>query len=574
MAEGDRRKTTSRGKGAPESQTTPPAPIGPAAAARPPAGTELAAPTEPPAGDQPASGSPRPAGKVWTPALRRPQFAGAGSTKPQARTARPPAAPAAQPATPAAQPKRGAAQPAAASSPPGPAKARRAPSPGLSNPLNSAGWAMLRAQWTTVRTRLRPPTGPDAPIAVLAALVAVAFIWYSFINQGHRASLDYYVPLADAFLHGRLYVIAHPSYLNELVPYGGHYYVVYPPAPAVVLMPLVAIFGNTFDQARASIALGAVDVALAAAVAYRVVGPRRWIWILFAVMFGFGSTVWYEVASGNSWHFAHVCATTFLLLAILDTQHNGPPWRIVLLLGCAVLSRLPTALAVPFFLGYFAWAADRQRRTGAAAEAFGALGGKVGTILSSRLDWRQLILDVLSFGFALAIPILFYAMYNLGRFGSPFQEGYSLIPGVLQEYQYKHGILAIENIGRQLYALLMSMPKQIDSFPFIQPRKLGGLSIFLTTPAFLWALRAHRPSWFMVGAWVSILGIATPIILHGDPGGAEFGYRYAIDFYPFLFLLMIHGMRGRMNAERWAAMALCFIVNIWGMYAVMTGWLA
>ena len=78
----------------------------------------------------------------------------------------------------------------------------------------------------------------------------------------------------------------------------------------------------------------------------------------------------------------------------------------------------------------------------------------------------------------------------------------------------------------------------------------------------------------MVGSWISILLITIPIILHADPGGAEFGYRYAIDFYPFVFLLMIHGMRGRMNAERWAAMALCFVVNAWGMYAVVTGWLA
>jgi len=537
MAEGDRRKRASRGKGAPESPATPIVP------------------------------------------LRAPHYA--GSTRPQDRSSRPleqpaaqPAAPTAQPKPGAAQPKPGAAQPASASTQPGPAKARRAPSPGLSNPLNSAGWVMLRAQWTTVRTRLRPPTGPDAPIAVLAALVAVAFIWYSFINQGHRASLDYYVPLADAFLHGRLYVIAHPSYLNELVPYGGHYYVVYPPAPAVLLMPLVAVFGNTFDQARASIALGAVDVALAAAVAYRVVGPRRWIWVLFAIMFGFGSTVWYEVMSGNSWHFAHVCATTFLLLAIIDVQHDGPPWRIGLLLGCAVLSRLPTALAVFFFLGYFAWRADGQNRVGRAAETFAALGGRAGTILSSKLDWRQFILDSLSFGFALAIPILVYFMYNEARFGSPLQQGYSLIPGLMQEYQYRHGFLAIESIGRNLYAMLLNVPKQIESFPFVQPRNLGGLSIFLTTPAFLWAFRAHRPSWFMVGAWLSILGIIVPLLLHADPGGAEFGYRYAIDFYPFIFLLMIHGMRGRMNAERWAAMALCFLVNIWGMYAVMTGWLA
>jgi hypothetical protein len=291
-------------------------------------------------------------------------------------------------------------------------------------------------------------------------------------------------------------------------------------------------------------------------------------------MFGFGSTVWYEVASGNSWHFAHVCATTFLLLAILDVQHKGPPWRIGLLLGCAILSRLPTAMAVPFFLGYFAWSADRQNKVGPGADTFAALGGRAGTILHAKLDWRQLFRDVLSFGLALSIPLVFYAIYNVARFGAPLQEGYSLIPGLMQEFQYRYGFLAIESIGRNLYAMLLEVPKQIDTFPFLQPRNLGGLSIFLTTPAFLWAFRAHRPSWFMVGAWLSIIATTIPIILHADPGGAEFGYRYAIDFYPFIFLLMIHGMRGRMNAERWAAMVLCFVVNIWGMYAVMNGWLA
>jgi hypothetical protein len=545
MAEGDRRKVASRGKGAPEPQTTQPVPAEPAAEGKP------------------AASSPPPSGRVWA-GPRRPQFA--GSAKPQVRPARPPEVPAAQP-VPAARPGPATVRPAAAPTRAGQPAASRSLLPNLSNLRNSEGWAIIRA-------RLRPPAGPDAPIPLLAGLVAVAFIWYSIINQGHHASLDYYVPLADAFLHGRLYVIAHPSYLNELVPYGGHYYVVYPPLPAVLLMPLVAVFGPTFDQARASIAMGAIDVALAAAVAYRVVGPRRWIWILFAIMFGFGSTVWYEVASGNSWHFAHVCATTFLLLAILDVQHDGPPWRIGLLLGFAVLSRLPTALGIFFFLAYFAWAADRQRRVGPAGTTFGALGGKDGTILASRLDWRQLILDVLSFGFALAIPILIYFIYNEARFGAPLQEGYSLIPGLLQEYQYRYGFLAIQSVGRNLFAMLLNVPKQIDAFPFVQPRNLGGLSIFLTTPAFLWVFRAHRPSWFMVGAWVSILAIIVPIILHADPGGAEFGYRYAIDFYPFAFLLMIHGMRGRMNAERWAAMALCFIVNLWGMYAVMTGWLA
>ncbi len=182
---------------------------------------------------------------------------------------------------------------------------------------------------------LEPPSSLDAPLPALLALFVVAILAFSALNLGHRADLDYYVPLADAFLHGRLFVIDHPSWLNELVPFGGHYYVVYPPAPAVLLMPLVLVFGPTLDQARVSIGLGAVDVALAGAVAYRVVGPRRWVWLLFAVLFGFGTTLWYSVQSGNSWHFAHVCATFFLLLAIFDAQRDGPPWRIGLLLGGA-----------------------------------------------------------------------------------------------------------------------------------------------------------------------------------------------------------------------------------------------
>jgi hypothetical protein len=431
---------------------------------------------------------------------------------------------------------------------------------------------------TPIRRRLgsllQPPASPDAPLPALLALFAAAFLAFSILNLGHHADLDYYVPLADAFLHGRLFVLDHPSWLNELVPFGGHYYVVYPPVPAVLLMPLVLVFGPTLDQARVSIGLGAIDVALAGAVAYRVVGPRRWIWLLFAVLFGFGTTLWYSVQSGNSWHFAHVCATFFLLLAILDTQRDGPPWRIGLLLGGATLSRLPTVLAVPFFLAYFAWRADRQRRAGPAGATFGALRGREGTIRSARLDWSRLVLDAGTFGLALAIPLLAYGAYNVARFGEPSQEGYNLIPGLMQEYQYRYGFLAVQSIGRNLFAMLLQVPKQVDTFPFIQPRVLGGLSIFLTTPAFIWAFRAHGPTWFEVGAWVSILAIIVPIVLHADPGGAQFGYRYAIDFYPFAFLLMIHGMRGHLNAERRAAIILCFLVNAWGMWAVMTGWLA
>ena len=76
--------------------------------------------------------------------------------------------------------------------------------------------------------------------------MAGAFLVYSFINHDRRAGLDYFVPLADAFLHGQLGLAAEPPSggYNELVPLNGRLYVVYPPMPAVVLVPLVAFSGR------------------------------------------------------------------------------------------------------------------------------------------------------------------------------------------------------------------------------------------------------------------------------------------------------------------------------------------
>ena len=39
-----------------------------------------------------------------------------------------------------------------------------------------------------------------------------------------------------------------PSWLNELVPLDGRWYVVYPPMPAALLVPIVALFGTGVAQ--------------------------------------------------------------------------------------------------------------------------------------------------------------------------------------------------------------------------------------------------------------------------------------------------------------------------------------
>ena len=57
-----------------------------------------------------------------------------------------------------------------------------------------------------IRTRRRPVDRAELIDGVLipAGLFVLAVAVYAWLNNGREAQLDYFVPLADAFLHGRL----------------------------------------------------------------------------------------------------------------------------------------------------------------------------------------------------------------------------------------------------------------------------------------------------------------------------------------------------------------------------------
>ncbi len=403
------------------------------------------------------------------------------------------------------------------------------------------------------------------------AMAGIAYLVYAYINQGRRADLDYFVPLANAFLHGSV-SIPSVSYLNELVPIGqtGQGYVVYPPMPAVLLLPFVAIFGPTIDQAGISIFFAAVNVFLVSGVLGRL-GLRRLPWLVLTLVFAFGSITWYSAQAGNSWHFAHVSATFFMLLAIRGTQVDSPLWLTGAWYAAAGLSRLPVLFAGPYFLSYLAYRAGGEDLSRA---PFGWTRNIGERARLRRIDLSRLVRLTIPFACGAAVLLVLYLAYNKLRFGSPLELGYGQIPGLLNEYQYRFGFLSYHNIPRNLYALLLTPPRQVDGFPFYQPALLGGMSLLLTTPIFLWALRARSATWFSVGTGAAVLLVAIPVLLHADPGGAQFGYRYAQDFYPFLLLLTAHGIGRRIGFEAWLALGIGFLVNIWGMWATTVNWFA
>ena len=75
-------------------------------------------------------------------------------------------------------------------------------------------------------------------------LLIFTFVIYLITSSG-STPYDYFIRLADSFLKGRFYLTDNPGWLNELIPLGGNKYaVVYPPGPALILMPFVYLFGN------------------------------------------------------------------------------------------------------------------------------------------------------------------------------------------------------------------------------------------------------------------------------------------------------------------------------------------
>src|SRR5450756_1110200 len=87
---------------------------------------------------------------------------------------------------------------------------------------------------------------------------------------------------------------------------------------------------------------------------------------------------------------------------------------------------------------------------------------------------------------------------------------------------------------------LAGLPTFTSVAPFIL-LPMTGLAIWFTTPAFIFAFKSKLKDPVTWWSWLAIISIALVIFTKGLSGWG-FGYRYAMDFYPFLFILTVRGM--------------------------------
>ncbi len=405
---------------------------------------------------------------------------------------------------------------------------------------------MVRSAARSPASAQRRPHGSPGDRAIALSLAAAAIVLYLVSAIGHGTPYDYFARLAQAFVAGRWWLDAPPSWLNELLPCGeGRYCAVYPPLPALAVLPFLAVLGDGAAQTTASAVAGGLSAAPAYLALRRLGAP--WRVALATTVFSFaGTTLWFTASDGRAWYIAHSVALLLASLAVLAAVEGRPAWLVGAAIGAAALARPSVGLAA---LGLALIVARRRRQPLPRVLLVGAIG-------------------VAPFALALAL-------YDQLRFGSPLDMGYARL--ALGDPFFADGLFSLAHVPRHLYAIVIQAPEFVEGSgpPFVRPNWIG-VSLLLTSPAFVYvfaALAARGRDEMLPLALATFLPLAM-IVTYGTFGFAQFGYRYSLDLQPFLLPLTAIGAcwrDGSWIAPRWtylATIAWSVVANLYGIVAI------
>lgn len=376
----------------------------------------------------------------------------------------------------------------------------------------------------------------------------LTFIVYYFTGESKSTAYHYFAPLAEAFLDGRLYLLDKPYWLNELLPVDGKYYVIYPPLPAIMLIPQALLLGPEVNQTLASVFWGSIGVSVVYFLMRRLSDSiRLQIWL--TLLLAFGTIFWYLACDGKAWFYAQIASFLFLTLAVVETFGKRRPLVIGLLLGAAFWCRLPVVLSLPFFLIMISDQWINQDKS---------------LNVIRRIRFKPLIL----LGFGVGIFVLLNFGYNLLRFDTISDIAYN-IQAKEEPWFYPKGLFHISYIWKHLYIFFLKLPLFSWDAPYVKP-SLEGMSILITTPAVIYVIFAGIRNKIALACWSAIIPVALVSFTHGGYGWIQFGYRFAVDFYPFLLVLIALGIKSQLKENgdlRWhhkTLIVLSILINTWG----------
>jgi hypothetical protein len=335
----------------------------------------------------------------------------------------------------------------------------------------------------------------------------------------------YFNYLADAFLHGQLYLRLLPITQYDLSHFNGHYYLYWPPMPAILLMPFVQIFGVGFSDVFFNTVLASLNVAVVAALLraadraglIRIPAAYRALLVCF---FAFGTSHLILALFGRVWFTAQLLGILLVGLAYLAAiKLEGALAFLVTgtLMGCAMLTRnhlIFTGIWPAYYL-----------------------------LMKNWTNQPKVYLYALMGAMPVFVMALLFLGYNYARFNNPLEVGiryHNMAVEFVSDYK-KYGAFNLHYLPSNFYYqyIYYPLPPKEESY-------MGG-SLFLLSPVFFYSFRTVMRQYRNPNIWlwlVSILATSIPILLLMGTGWIQYGPRYTLDFIIPLLLLTASGIQG------------------------------
>lgn len=361
--------------------------------------------------------------------------------------------------------------------------------------------------------------------AGLAALLVYALCALRWNASWQASATAYFNYLADAFLHGQFSLRMLPPVTSDLILFGGKWFLYWPPFPAILLLPFVAMFGVNFSDTLFTLCVGALNVVFIGAI-FRAAQQRGvidlsptqrgWLVIFFAL-----GTVHLTLAPfGRVWYTGQVVAFECVCLAYLAALRLTGS-RAFLAVGLSTAAALLT----------------RNHLVFAGLWPIVYLG-----MSHRRMDWQRLIANVVLSGIPIIAALGLLGLYDYLRFGNIFDNGVSyhqMDPLFVDNFR-RYGLFNLYYLPANLFYQFVAYPLPYNNLTF-----MGG-GLFWLSPVFIaaaWGIVKGRPRWSVCVLLATIGLVAIPIWMLMGTGWAQFGPRYTLDFTVPLLLLTAMGVR-------------------------------
>lgn len=365
--------------------------------------------------------------------------------------------------------------------------------------------------------------------ALMALALAGGVVLYAILEDSGSNS---YALLAEAFLNGRLDTTT--CYDGDCARFEDKIFVMFPPVPAIIALPFVALFGVNFSG---FVLLSGVAFTISVWLWWRIleglnVDRDVAIWLLLGI--AFATPLYFVTIRGDGiWFFAQAIGFTFTSLAIHQLVRGGSLIVAGACIGAAFLCRQMAVFYLPFL---FALSLDRFE-----------------PLISFSRDH---IVRVLKLGLPVAVAVLVYLAYNYLRFGDPMQTGYPYMSGAdiaeggsMINYRLaEHGLWSSAYLlFNTAYMFLQGFHLEFGGNSMVDPVGLdaAGTAILAASPFVLFAFFAPMRRPVLIGI-ATILVIAVPTLFYHSNGYSQYNVqRYALDWLPIVFYLLALALSDR-----------------------------